>query len=138
MFKLKTGEELNGEETIPRIVRALITLNKPSRLSEIAKQSKMSKERIHNRLNGLIEKGILLKEECEGKKLYYPQLFFKERDILFGFYERLLPFIKEINEDLNINQMNVSVSESVLENILVALKLFSFELSKLKEDIEIE
>ncbi|KKN51797.1 hypothetical protein LCGC14_0618970 [marine sediment metagenome] len=138
MYKLKSGKELNGEETIPRIIRALITLNKPSRLSEIAKQSNMSKERIHNRLNSLIKKGILLKEECKGKKFYYPQPFFKERGILFGFYERVLPFVNEISEDLDISQMKVSYSESVLENILLALKLFSFEIKELKDDIEIE
>ncbi len=135
---MKKGHELNGDETIPRIIRALITLNKPSRLSEIAKQSNMSKERIHRHLDPLINRGILLKREFEGKKLYCPQSIFKERDILYGLYERLLPFNNEINEDLDNSQMSVSNSEAVLENILLALRLISFEIEELKDDIKNE
>ena len=138
MYKLKKGYELNGDETILRIIRALITLNKPSRLSEIAKQSKMSKERIHKHLNSLINRGILLKHESEGMKLYYPQLIFKEKNILYGLYERVLPFNNEINEDIDSSQMSVSRSEAVLENILLALRLFEFEVQKLKDDIKNE
>ena len=138
MYRLKSGKEISSNETVPRIIRALITLNKPSRLSEIAKQSGMSKERIHKHLNGLINRGILLKHEFEGKKLYYPQLIFHEQDILYGLYERILPFINEINEDLDNTQMTVNNTEAVLGNILLALRLFEFEIQKLKEDIKNE
>ncbi len=85
----------------------------------------------------MIDKGILLKKEVNDTKYYFPQPIFWNNDTINGMYERMLPFVKEIRDDLIYDQIKDSEYEnkSVLECIQILLKLFSFEIEELDKKI---
>ena len=84
----------------------------------------------------MIDKGILLKEEVNDTKYYFPQPIFWDNDIINGMYERMLPFVEEIRTDLVYDQIKDGEEEnSILECIQILLKLFSFEIDKLEKKI---
>lgn len=77
MYKLKSGEvininetskdfikketEFNGKNNIESlIIRTLISAERPLRLSELAKQSNIYKEKLQYNLGNMIEKGLVL------------------------------------------------------------------------------
>ena len=131
---IKNRTSINERDTYVHILRVLITRNMGLRCIDIAKECKMGRERIHQNLSKMIDKGILLKEEVNGTKYYFPQPIFWDNDILNGMYERMLPFVKEINDDLIYDQIKDGEYEkhSVLECIQILLKLFSFEIEELE------
>ena len=82
----------------------------------------------------MIDKGILLKKEVDNLIYYFPQPIFWDNDIINGMYERMLPFVEEIREDLVCDQIKCGEEEKcVLECIQVLLKLFSFEIDELEK-----
>jgi len=107
------------------------------RCIDIAKECKMGRERIHQNLSKMVDNGILLKKKIDGIKYYFPQPIFWNNDIVNGMYERMLPFVKEIRDDLIYDQIKDEECEkhSVLECIQILLKLFSFEIEELEKEI---
>ncbi len=134
---IKDRTSINERDTHAHILRVLITRNMGLRCTDIAKECKMGRERISQNLSKMIDKGILLKEEVNNTKYYFPQPIFWDNDIINGMYERMLPFVKEIKDDLIYDQIKDDECErtSVLECIQILLKLFSFEIEKLEDKI---
>jgi len=135
--KIKERTTIDERETFTHILRVLITRNIGLRSCDIAKECHMGRERIAQNLTKMVDKGILLREEVKGTKYYFPQPIFWNNDIVNGMYERMLPFIQEISEDLVYEQMNDdgNVKHPSLECIQILLKLFDFEIDKIKEEI---
>jgi len=134
---IKDRNSINERDTYVHILRVLITRNIGLRCIDIAKECKMGRERIFQNLSKMIDKGIILKEEIDNIKYYFPQPIFWNNDIINGMYERMLPFIKEIKDDLIYDQIRDGEYEkkSVLECIHILLKLFSFEIEKIEDTI---
>jgi len=150
MFRLKSGEEINTngkpikfikfekideKDLQPRIIRTLISAEKPLRLSNLARESGIYKEKLQYNLRILIDKGLVLSAEEEGKKYYAPQTIFWDNDVLYSINERLTPIIKEINDTIDCSQAKFPDTPEPLINCLqMSLKLFSFEISEIKEE----
>lgn len=130
---IKKKSELNDNDTPAHILRVLIETNQALRLSDIAQECKMSRERIYQCLKGMIEKGIIIKEKIGNSKYYYPQYIFWNNDIVNGMYQQMLPFIGDINETIHTGQAKIPRKQVVLENLSILLKLFSFEIEDLKQ-----
>lgn len=150
MFKLESGEvidisekprefikketELNGNDIESRIIRTLISAEKPLRLSELSKQSKIYKEKLQYNLKNMVEKGLVLTAMENGKKYYAPQTIFWDNDILYKINERIIPIIKDIYKNMDYSQVESSnMPEPLINCLQMALKLFSFEIGELKK-----
>lgn len=147
MYKLKSGEEItineipkdfirkktdiDGKHTSTRIIRALIIANKPLRLYEITNKTGMSKERILKNLKKMISIGYLVMKEHEGVKYYVLQPIYWNNDIMYGMYERTLPFLSEINEEIDRSQTNNP--NIVLDNLQMVLALFNYNIEEIKD-----
>jgi len=149
-YKLKSGEainitekpefikkeiEFNGKNDIESlIIRTLISADKPLRLSELAKQSNIYKEKLQYNLRKMTEKGLILMIEAEGKKYYIPQPIFISNDILYGLYQAITPLIKVIDKNMDYSQAkNPDTPEVFINCFQMALKLFSFDIEEFKE-----
>ena len=150
MYKLQSGEvininekpefikkeiELNGKNDIEsRIIRTLISAEKPLRLSILAKLSNIYKEKLQYNLRKMTEKGLILMVETEGKKYYIPQPIFINNDILYGLYQAITPLIKVIDKNMDYSQAkNPDIPEAFINCFQMALKLFSFDIEEFKD-----
>ena len=130
---LRKEKELPNGETRAHIIRALIKEGKAMRCMEIAKACKMSRSRIIQNLPLMIKDGILLMIIEKGNKYYCPQPIFWDNNIIYGMYERMFPFVDEIYDNLETEQMEVDGNIAVMDCIQIALKLFYFEIEKIKK-----
>lgn len=135
MYRIKSGEEMDGNDTRPHILRTMIEAGRPLRLHEIEKLSKMSKQKILNNLNIMVSKGSILMIEDLNIKYYYPQPFFLDEDILDILYGKMLPFVEAVNKNTDYSQLKIDNRKAVLENIQMILKLFQFDIEDMKNDI---
>ena len=151
MYKLESGEvininekpkdfikktiELNGKNDIESlIIRVLISAEKPLRLSELAKQSGIYKEKLQYNLRKMTEKGLVLTAIEDGKKYYAPQTIFWDNDILYKISERIVPIIKDIYKNMDFSQVeSPNAPEPLINCLQMALKLFSFEIGEIKK-----
>jgi len=150
LYKLKSGEiininenakefikketEINGNDIESRIIRTMISAEKPLRLSELAKESGIYKEKLQYNLRNMIEKGLILTIMEDGKKYYIPQPIFWNNDILYKINERIIPIIKDIYNSIDYSQVdNPNTSESLINCLQMSLKLFSFEIDEIKK-----
>ncbi|MEE9378858.1 MAG: helix-turn-helix domain-containing protein [Candidatus Lokiarchaeia archaeon] len=113
----------------------MIEAGRPLRQFEIVELSGMSKTRIHNNLNIMISKGLILMTEDINNKYYYPQPFFLQQGLLEMLYGQMLPFIKGIVENIDYSQLEIDIKESALENTQMLIKLFQFDIDDMKNEI---
>ena len=127
-------KDIDENDSQARILRVLIKLNKPLRAFEIVEASDMNKTRVHNNLNLMIAKGlILMKENDLFHKYYYPQEFFLLPDIMTLLYEKIIPFINIIHDNTDYSQMEESDNRKVIiENIKILLRMFAYEIDDFK------
>lgn len=127
-------KDIDENDSQARILRVLIKLNKPLRAFEIVETSGMNKTRVHNNLNLMVAKGlILMKEDDLFHKCYYPQEFFLLPDIMTLLYEKIIPFINIIHDNTDYSQMEESDNRKVIiENIKVLLRMFAYEIDDFK------
>lgn len=139
---IKKEIKLNGKNDIEsRIIRVMISANKPLRLSELVKQSGIYREKVQYNVNNMIKKGLILMaiNEYDNKKYYLPQLLFWNNEILLKINEKIITIISDISKDMDYSQTenpDTLTPEPILSCLQMALKLFNFEIIALKKELK--
>lgn len=114
-----------------KIIKTLRRAGEPLIAQHIAKRSRLTPQLVSYQLEQMVDWGIITTSSVEDKSFYQLQKPYCNEELLEILSETLIPFMSKISTQMDFSQIKVSVTEAVMRNLFMFLRMFESELGKL-------
>lgn len=144
MSKLRTKKKvqrklhLNDFNVIdPTGVRIAFSMYRNKRTmtqSDIARDTKLTRQLVRYHLRSLIEKGLVLEAEYDGDKVYLLQPVFYDEDVIESIIDNIIPIVDHVQKHtIDINCNDEDYKRMMVECIQLIMRFVEIEVSSAKE-----
>lgn len=113
-----------------KIIKALRRAGEPVIAQHIAKRSRLSQQLVSYHLEQMVQWGMIITSTSEDKMFYHLQKAYLDDQLLEDLSMMLIPYMEKMSAGMDFSQVKVSVSDAVIRNLFMFLRLFETEIEK--------